>query len=191
MDELRSPLQVTRQKVANVLAKDVERRPPVERDDHVCHALGHAMALAAPRKRRAALRKPRRHAHASAQHDAGKSARKHVPGDLHGAAARARQAADQVAAFDFRRHVGDQRGDVGRVRIGVHDAKMRGAAGYSRAPGEHVIFAFAQPGGHHRERRLVEVFNPARNDPDADCADPVHDSGAPAELGNDPFGMRL
>jgi hypothetical protein len=72
VDEVRGALEVAGEHVADILAEHVERRPAVERDEHVRVALGDAMSQHGAGRcgvqRRAALRQPRRHAHVAAQH---------------------------------------------------------------------------------------------------------------------------
>jgi hypothetical protein len=75
----------------------------------------------------------------------------------------------------------------------MHDAEMRRAGCFrrARAPREDVIVALAQACRHGRDRRLVEVFDAARDDPESDRAHPVDDPGPAAQLGDDSLSVRL
>ena len=102
----------------------LERRPAVEGRDDVLLAGGDAVARA---KGRAALGEARRHRHLRRQRDAGQPAGDHLVRDLHRARARARDAADDVAARHLRRHVCDQPGTSGACGSACTTAKCAGS----------------------------------------------------------------
>ncbi|HEX5128217.1 MAG TPA: hypothetical protein VFV90_00645, partial [Usitatibacter sp.] len=142
--------------------ENLERGPPIQRGDDVLVARGDAKA---PREGHAALREARGHRGLGLERGAGHAAGQHGVGDLHGARARARQPADQVAARHLGGHVGHQPGNVGRGRVGVHDGEVPAFQGIPPGKdGEAVDL------GHHGDQcRLLLVLGAGGEHADADA----------------------
>ena len=170
------------------LPEHVEGGAAVEFDQHVALTLRHGVQFA---ERRAALRVTRRDDDLVGEHDPGHAALGQAVRDLRMLASRAGESADDEAAFEASRHLGDERGRATVARIGVDDGEVaRRTADRQRVAGEvgrrtqlreHAERARLEGAEHHRHRAFVEVLLTRRADADPDGPDPVIDAGAHAQ----------